>query len=85
MATSWLEEPESRSSKMRVTLEFKVEDMWIGFFWKKENLWICVFPTIPIHIERHNRGHPYSGPFRGFACEKHLYPEFGCPDCKRIG
>jgi hypothetical protein len=50
---------------MKVRLEFKPQDLWIGVYWKKTNrkvyidrwtwtwelnIWICVIPTVPIHI-----------------------------------
>lgn len=42
-----------------VKLEFKLQDFFIGFYWKKQkniygfkhlDLWICIIPTLPIHI-----------------------------------
>ena len=48
---------------MKIRLEFKLRDMWIGVFWKNErmqlsgkeyrndfNMWICLIPMFPIHI-----------------------------------
>ncbi len=43
---------------MRIRLEFKKEDCWIGMFWRKQysnigtwiDIWICLIPMIPIHI-----------------------------------
>ena len=47
---------------MKITLEFKFEDFWVGGFWKKEKehgqgetferfqIWICLLPCFPIHI-----------------------------------
>lgn len=40
-------------------LEFKLEDFWIGAFWRqtpsKFDLWICLLPCLPIHftLEKH--------------------------------
>ena len=35
-------------------LEFKIEDLWIGAYWRQTNkkfdLWICLLPCIPIHL-----------------------------------
>lgn len=35
-------------------LEFKLQDMWVGAFWKTQghclDIWLCVIPCIPIHI-----------------------------------
>lgn len=45
---------------MRIRLEFKPEDMWVGVYWKRTrvgratraviDVWICLVPTIPIHL-----------------------------------
>ena len=36
-----------------IRIEFKIQDFWIGAFWRKEgtrfDLWICLLPTAPIH------------------------------------
>jgi hypothetical protein len=36
-------------------LEFKLQDMWIGMFWRRGgstfDLWICLLPCFPIHLE----------------------------------
>lgn len=40
---------------MKVRLEFKLEDMWRGAYWRKKDgilhVWICIYPCFPIHIE----------------------------------
>lgn len=54
---------------MRARLEFKVEDLWIGAFWKKRlawssadevraqwDLWLCLIPTLPLHLTWYSRG-----------------------------
>jgi len=46
-----------------ISLEFKIEDCWVGAFWKTNNIqtvegdvkfstdiWICLLPCLPIHI-----------------------------------
>ena len=46
-----------------ISLEFKLQDLWIGVFWNTDNLitdegkkpfktdiWICLLPCLPIHI-----------------------------------
>lgn len=39
-----------------VMIEFKLEDLWIGAYWKKDisygmwHSWICLVPCIPLHI-----------------------------------
>ena len=51
---------------MKARIEFKLQDLWIGAFWKTElatefedaerygyhrtDLWICILPTLPIHL-----------------------------------
>lgn len=47
---------------MKLRLEFKLEDFWIGFFWRvapgcakhdlarRVDLWVCVVPCLPLHI-----------------------------------
>lgn len=49
---------------MRIRLEWKPQDLWIGVFWKRTTLrasrsllsglrydmWICLLPCLPIHI-----------------------------------
>jgi len=47
----------------RCRLEWKLEDMWIGVFWKTSNalfdegerpmftdIWVCLVPCLPIHF-----------------------------------
>lgn len=36
----------------KIRLEFKVEDMWIGIFWKRNrpDIWICFIPMFPVHV-----------------------------------
>ena len=37
-----------------LVVEFKVQDCWIGAYWKRSarrfDLWICVVPMLPIRI-----------------------------------
>ena len=41
---------------MKISLEFKLEDLWIGAYWRYDgvymlqHLWICFIPCFPIHI-----------------------------------
>lgn len=44
---------------MKVRLEFKLQDMWVGLFWKIADtlylyrlydFWLCIIPCLPIHI-----------------------------------
>ena len=48
-------------NKVRVSLEFKPQDMWIGIYWKynkavyskkikKYDVWVCLVPMFPVHI-----------------------------------
>lgn len=46
----------------RVALEWKLEDCWVGVFWKRGviqgdhvdgktlDIWICLLPCLPIHL-----------------------------------
>jgi hypothetical protein len=51
---------------VKAKLEFKLQDMWIGAYWAKHpdykkiwhgtlrvkyDVWICIIPTIPIHLQ----------------------------------
>ena len=45
---------------MKVSIEFKLADTWIGVFWKRDidfitdlpglQIWICLISCVPIHI-----------------------------------
>ena len=35
---------------MRVRLEFKLEDCWVGAYWRPGHLWVCVVPMLPLHF-----------------------------------
>lgn len=40
--------------RIKMRLEYKPEDMWVGLYWKNAELstdiWVCILPTLPIHI-----------------------------------
>lgn len=40
---------------MKVQFERKLQDMWIGAYWKRDNnvlhIWICFVPCFPLHIQ----------------------------------
>lgn len=42
-----------------VKLEFKIQDCWIGVFWKFtstwQDVWICIIPCFPIHFYRNKQ------------------------------
>ncbi len=46
-----------KSQEMKAKLEFKLQDLWIGAFWKRDHtnsiqhLWICLVPCLPLHIQ----------------------------------
>lgn len=46
----------SAPRKWRVRLEWKIQDLWIGAFWRRTperfDLWICLVPCLPIHISK---------------------------------
>lgn len=41
-----------------IRFEFKLADMWVGAFWRKEanywvtvyDVWVCLIPCVPLHI-----------------------------------
>ena len=41
---------------MKISLEFKLEDLWVGIYWRRDkhywlnHIWICLIPCFPIHI-----------------------------------
>lgn len=39
---------------IRPRLEFKLQDMWIGVYWKSVghavDVWVCLIPCVPIHF-----------------------------------
>ncbi len=34
--------------------EFKLADMWIGAYWRREryvlHIWVCLLPCLPLHV-----------------------------------
>jgi hypothetical protein len=48
---------------MKITIQFKLADMWVGLFWKTYwetgykfwNIWICLIPTLPLCINFRGR------------------------------
>ena len=47
---------------MKIRIEFKKEDLWVGVFYKKPHrywddwhVWICLLPCFPIHIWGQNK------------------------------
>lgn len=49
----------------RLSLEFKLQDFWVGAFWKTSytewsntvhfDLWLCLLPCFPLHWKRVKR------------------------------
>lgn len=49
--------------RLRVRLEWKPQDLWIGVYWKRSDeqsraillydVWICILPMLPIHLTWH--------------------------------
>lgn len=39
---------------MKIQLEFKLEDLWVGMYWKRSedrtDVWVCLLPCLPIHF-----------------------------------
>lgn len=46
-----------------VRLEFKLQDFWIGVFWKNRSfdgdIWICLLPCVPIHVSWYVVSEPF--------------------------
>ena len=44
----------SDNSKLnkRISIEYKKEDLWIGVFWNKYTIYLCLIPCFPISIKR---------------------------------
>jgi hypothetical protein len=40
--------------QVHVALEWKIQDLWVGLYWRRHgheiDVWICVVPCLPIHI-----------------------------------
>lgn len=40
--------------RIRADFEFKLQDLWVGAFWKRRgncvDLWLCLVPCLPLHI-----------------------------------
>lgn len=44
-----------RRKQLRVRLEFKPQDCWVGAYWETRypgsaHVWICLLPMLPLHI-----------------------------------
>jgi hypothetical protein len=37
---------------MKIRLEWKPQDLWVGAFWKPGHLWVCLLPCLPVHVWR---------------------------------
>jgi hypothetical protein len=48
---------------MKIRIEFKLQDMWIGVYWQKKyaclHIWICLVPCFPIHIIKVDHTYPH--------------------------
>ena len=51
-----------------IKLKFKKEDAWFGVFWDELNIWICLIPFFPIHIQRHSIC---------YECKKRIKDKYG--------
>ena len=51
-----------RNIEWHAAFEWKLEDLWIGAFWKRTggsvDLWICFVPCLPLHISWWHRKDP---------------------------
>ena len=54
--------------RVRARFEFKLQDMWVGVFWKTAycetgielipyatDIWVCVLPCVPLHMTVHHK------------------------------
>lgn len=46
--------PERSPRNWNVQLELKLQDLWVGAFWKRTggsvDVWVCLVPCVPLHI-----------------------------------
>lgn len=60
-----IQEKRHGRNRWTVRLEWKVEDAWVGVFWRRSlhhrsqhmadhvlDVWVCIVPCVPIHITR---------------------------------
>lgn len=44
----------SKKHLYSIRFEWKLADMWIGVYWRRErytlHIWICFLPCIPLHV-----------------------------------
>lgn len=49
-------------SGWRIGIEFKLQDLWVGVYWKRVgnsvDAWICLLPCLPIHVSWWWSGEP---------------------------
>ncbi len=73
---------------MKVSIELKLADMWIGIYWRQAgdilHIWLCFLPCIPVHLQFAQHS------VRCEACGKQFQPSQGyyapgeyayCSDC----
>jgi hypothetical protein len=58
--------------RIRAKFECKLEDCWVGVFWRQSNgvlhLWICLLPCLPLHVQVGRReGYVAHSPHRRLA------------------
>lgn len=45
---------ERKPRNWNARLEWKLQDFWIGAFWKRTgncvDLWVCLIPCVPLHV-----------------------------------
>ena len=69
----------------RVKILFKKQDLWVGGYWDKYNIWICIIPCFPIWIRRSDKCRTcgqYETEGRTCSCKTEDHnPANTCPDC----
>lgn len=52
--------PNGYSQKLSISIQWNLEDFWIGAFWKREcselTVWVCLLPCLPIRFH-YTRSH----------------------------
>jgi hypothetical protein len=85
-----------RIGNVQWRFEFKAVDAWIGAFWTQWELWLCLLPCLPLHLQRirgqcehkgcRAEGQPcfydeYSEEPGIYLCDAHLNDHCFCSHC----
>ncbi len=42
----------------RISLEWKLADLWVGLFFTRTEAWLCLLPCLPIHVAKNTHQEP---------------------------